>query len=133
MASVNKAILIGHIGEEPTLRYLSGDVAVLSFPLATNEYIFKDGNKIEQTEWHNIVMWRGLAESASKVLKKGKLLYLEGKIRTRSFVDKQNVKRYITEIIPDMFTLLGRRSDFEAEPSHELEEPALSNTNKRPV
>src|SRR3569833_185527 len=112
MSSVNKVILVGHVGEDPSLRYLPGDVAVLSFPLATNDYIMKDGQKIEQTEWHNIVMWRGLAEAASKVLTKGKLVFIEGKIRTRSFVDKQNVKRYTTEIVTDMFTLLGRRNDF---------------------
>ena len=87
MSSVNKVILVGHVGEDPSLRHLSGDVAVLSFPLATNDYIMKDGQKIEQTEWHNIVMWRGLAEAASKVLTKGKLVFIEGKIRTRSFVD----------------------------------------------
>ena len=115
MSGINKAILVGHIGEEPSLRYLPGDVAILSFPLATSDFIYKDGQKVEQTEWHNIVMWRSIAERAAKILKKGKLVYLEGKIRTRSFTDKQEVKRYVTEIIPDMFTLLGRKDDFGAE------------------
>src|SRR3569833_1770981 len=102
---VNKVILNGQVGEDPSLRHLAGDVVVLTFPIASNDYIMKVGQKIDQTEWHNIVMWRGLAEAGSKVVTKGKLVYIEGKIRTRSFVDKRNVKRYTTEIVADMFTL----------------------------
>ena len=113
MSGINKVILIGHLGKDPELRYLKDNVAVISFPLATSEFTIKNGIKTEQTEWHNIVMWRGLAEAANKVLKKGKLIYLEGKCRTRSFDDKDGIKKYTTEIVVDSFTALGRSSDFE--------------------
>src|SRR5690606_32888929 len=81
--------------------------------LATSETYNKDGRKMEQTEWHNIVMWRGLAEVAAKYLFKGKLVYIEGKLRTRTYEDKEGIRRYTTEIVAENFTLLGRRSDFE--------------------
>lgn len=113
MSGINKVILIGHLGKEPDLKYLKENVAVASFPLATSEYFMKDGIKTEQTEWHNIVMWRGLAEAAKKMLKKGRLIYLEGKCRTRSYDDKDGIKKYVTEIVADSFTALGRGSDFE--------------------
>jgi single-strand DNA-binding protein len=113
MSGINKVILIGHIGKEPEFRYLADNVPVLSFPLATSDTFIKDGVQNEQTEWHNIVMWRGLAESAARLLKKGALIYIEGKARTRSFIDKENNKKYSTEIVTDHFTLLGRKSDFE--------------------
>ena len=122
MSGINKVILVGHLGKEPDLRYLPDNVAVVSFPLATSDYIMKDGKKVEETEWHNIVMWRGLAEAAYKVLKKGKLIYLEGKCRTRSFEGKDGVKRYATEIVVETFTLLGRNSDFEDESEDNEEE-----------
>jgi single-strand DNA-binding protein len=112
MSSINKVILVGHLGKNPELRYLPGDVAVVSFPLATTEFIMKDGVRCEQTDWHNIVIWRSLAESAARYLEKGKLIYVEGKCKTRSF-EKDGIKRYTTEIVVDTFTLLGRKSDFE--------------------
>lgn len=115
MSGINKVILIGHLGKDPEFRHLPDKVAVVSFPLATSETIYKDGKKSEQTEWHNIVMWRGIAESAYKVLKKGKLIYIEGKARTRSFEDKNGEKKYTTEIIVENFTVLGRSSDFQNE------------------
>jgi len=115
MSGINKVILVGHLGKDPDLRYLQNNVAVLSFPLATSETIIKNGEKIEQTEWHNIVMWRGLAEAAEKILKKGRLIYMEGKCRTRSFDDKNGLKKYTTEIVAESFTLLGRPGDFEQE------------------
>jgi len=115
MSGINKVILVGHLGKAPDLRYLKDDVAVLSFPLATSETINKDGKKVEITEWHNIVRWRGQAESAAKILKQNSLIYLEGKARTRSFDDKDGVKRYSTEIVVDHFKLLGRKSDFVEE------------------
>ena len=117
MSGINKVILVGHLGKDPELRLLDGNVAVTSFPLATSEAINKSGIKTELTEWHNIVMWRSLAECAVKVLKKGKLVYLEGKLRTRNFEDKAGVKKYVTEIVADNFKLLGRASDFESEPA----------------
>jgi single-strand DNA-binding protein len=115
MSGINKVILVGHLGKDPELRNLEGNVSVVSFPLATTEFVTKNGIKEEQTEWHNIVLWRSLAEAAFKVLKKGKLIYLEGKCHTRSFEDKGGVKRYTTEIITDSFTILGRGSDFDEE------------------
>lgn len=108
-------ILVGHLGKDPEVRHLDGGVTVASFPLATSESYNKDGRKIEQTEWHNIVMWRGLADIASKYLQKGKLVYIEGKLRTRSFEDKEGHKKYTTEVVAENFTMLGRKSDFENE------------------
>lgn len=113
MSGINKVILVGHLGKDPELRHLEGGVKVASFPLATSETYTKDGKKVEQTEWHNIVMWRGLADIAEKFLVKGKLVYIEGKLRTRSWEDKEGHKRYQTEIVADNFTMLGRKSDNE--------------------
>jgi single-strand DNA-binding protein len=115
MSGINKVILVGHLGKDPELRTLDGGVSVTSFPLATSETYNKDGRKVEQTEWHNIVMWRGLADMAAKFLQKGKLVYIEGKLRTRSFEDKDGVKKYTTEVVAENFTMLGRKSDFETE------------------
>ncbi len=107
MSGVNKVILVGHVGKDPEVRYLEGGVAVARLPLATSEtYKNKEGQKTEHTEWHNIVLWRGLAEITEKYVRKGKLLYIEGKIRTRSYGDENN-KKYITEIIADSMTMLG--------------------------
>lgn len=114
MSGINKVILVGHLGKDPEVRHLDGGVSVASFPLATSETYNKDGKKVEQTEWHNIVMWRGLADIASKYLQKGKLVYIEGKLRTRSFEDKEGNKRYTTEVVAENFTMLGRKTDFEA-------------------
>ena len=113
MSGINKVILIGHLGKDPEIRYLEGGVSVASFPLATTETFNKDGRKVEQTEWHNIVLWRSLADVAAKFLQKGKLVYIEGKLRTRSFEDKEGVKKYTTEIVAENFTMLGRKTDFE--------------------
>ena len=113
MSGINKVILVGHLGKDPEVRHLEGNVTVASFPLATSELYNKDGRKVEQTEWHNIVMWRGLAEVAAKYLFKGKLVYIEGKLRTRTYEDKEGIRRYTTEVVAENFTLLGRRSDFE--------------------
>ena len=113
MSGINKVILVGHLGKDPEARTLEGGVSVVSFPLATSETFNKDGRKVEQTEWHNIVMWRGLADVAAKFLHKGKLVYIEGKLRTRSFEDKEGIKKYTTEVVAENFTLLGRKTDFE--------------------
>jgi single-strand DNA-binding protein len=113
MSGINKVILVGHLGKDPEVRHLEGGVTVASFPLATSETFNKDGRKIEQTEWHNIVMWRGLADVASKYLQKGKLVYIEGKLRTRSFEDREGHKKYTTEVVAENFTMLGRKSDFD--------------------
>ena len=116
MSGINKVILVGHLGKDPEVRYLEGGVSVASFPLATTETFNKDGRKVEQTEWHNIVLWRSLADVAAKYLQKGKLVYIEGKLRTRSFEDKEGVKKYTTEIVAENFTMLGRKTDFDTDP-----------------
>ncbi len=109
MSGVNKVILIGNLGKDPEVRSIEGGAKVATFSLATNEvFKGKDGNKVEQTEWHNIVVWRGLAELAEKYLKKGNQIYLEGRIKTRSWDDKEGNKRYITEIVGDNMTFLGK-------------------------
>ena len=110
MAGVNKVILVGNLGKDPEVRYLESGTAVANFPIATSEsYKDKSGNKVEQTEWHNIVMWRGLAEIAEKYLKKGSSIYVEGKLKTRSWDDKEGNKRYTTEIVADNMTMLGSK------------------------
>src|SRR5476651_2432727 len=126
MSGINKVILVGHLGKDPEIRHLDGGVAVTSFPLATSEIFNKDGRKVEQTEWHNIVMWRGLADVAAKYLQKGKLVYIEGKLRTRSFEDKEGIKKYTTEVVAENFTLLGRKTDFE---NDNAPRPSLKHNN----
>ena len=110
--SINKVILVGNVGKDPEVRYLESGVAVANFPFATSEtYRNKSGEKVTTTEWHNIVLWRGLAEVAEKFVKKGSQLYIEGKIRTRAWDDKDGNKRYTTEIVGDNMQMLGKRSD----------------------
>jgi len=110
--SVNKAILVGYVGNDPEVRYLDSGTPVCTFRLATSEvYRNKNGEKVTTTEWHNIVLWRGLAEVAEKYVKKGMQLYIEGRIRTRSWDDKDGNKRYTTEIVADNMQMLGKRSD----------------------
>ncbi len=133
MSSINKVILVGHLGKDPELRYLEGNVSVASFPLATSETFTKDGRKVEQTEWHNIVMWRGLADVAAKFLTKGRLVYIEGKLRTRTYEDKEGVRRYTTEIVAESFNLLGRRSDFESSTSNQGNTTTTSQTREQSV
>ena len=106
---VNKVILIGNLGRDPEVRYLEGGVAVANFPIATSE-TYRDrnsGERITQTEWHNIVLWRGLAEVAEKYLRKGNQVYIEGKLRTRSWDDQNGNTRYTTEVVADNMTMLG--------------------------
>lgn len=110
MAGINKVTLIGNLGKDPELKYFEGNIAKLSFSLATSEtYKDKNGNKTEHTEWHNIILWRTLAETAEKLFKKGMLIYLEGKIQTRQWTDKDGQKKNITEIVGDTFLLLNNR------------------------
>ena len=121
MAGVNKVILVGNLGKDPEVRYLDSGVAVANFSLATTEnYKNKEGERVSQTEWHNVVLWRGLAEVAEKYLKKGSSIYIEGKIRTRKWEDKEGVTRYSTEILGDNMTMLGGK-------------PAAENTNEAPA
>ncbi len=110
--SVNKVILVGHLGGDPESRYTSTGNAVTTFNLATNEsWKNSDGNYEDNTEWHRCVFFGKLAETANEYLKKGQLLYMDGKLRTRSWEDKNSVKRYTTEVVGERFTMLGRRTD----------------------
>lgn len=114
---VNKVILIGNVGADPDVKYLEGGVAVARFSLATSEvYNNKNGERVTQTEWHNIVLWRNLAQIAEKYVHKGMMLYIEGRIRTRSWDDQNGVKRYTTEIYGDNFQMLSRKQDNVAKP-----------------
>ena len=114
MAGVNKVILVGNLGKDPEVRYLDNGVAVANFSLATTEnYKNKAGERVSQTEWHNIVLWRGLAEVAEKYLKKGASVYVEGKIRTKKWEDKDGNTRYNTEILADNMTMLGGKPSQE--------------------
>jgi single-strand DNA-binding protein len=112
MASVNKVILIGNLGKDPELKFTPSGVAMAKFSLATTERIKEaDGNVREQVEWHNIVLWKRLAEIANEYLKKGSPVYIEGRIQTRSWEDKDGQKRYMTEIVGRNIQLLGRRGE----------------------
>ena len=112
MAGVNKVILIGNLGKDPEIKYLEGNIARANFSLATSEFHKdKNGNKVEQTEWHNIVVWRTIAESAEKVLKKGTQIYVEGKLQTRQWIDKDGIKRNITEIVGESFLVLQKKEN----------------------
>ena len=118
MAGVNKVILIGNLGKDPEVRYLDSGVAVANFSLATTEsYKNKEGERVSQTEWHNVVLWRGLAEIAEKYLKKGNSVYIEGKIKNRKWEDKDGNTRYTTEILADNMTMLGKKDAGSSETS----------------
>ena len=115
MSGINKVILIGNLGKDPEVRYLDSGVAVANLSLATSEnYKNKDGERVTQTEWHDVVLWRGLAEVAEKYLKKGSSIYIEGKLRTNKWVDKDENTRYKTEILADKLTMLGKSNSQES-------------------
>ncbi|WP_281511818.1 single-stranded DNA-binding protein [Alistipes finegoldii] len=110
---VNKVILIGNVGIDPEIRTTEGGVKVARIRLATTERLFdRQVNEAkEHTEWHTITLWRGLADVVDKYVRKGTQIYVEGRLRTREWMDKDNNKRYTTEILADVMNLLGRRSD----------------------
>ena len=117
MSGINKVILVGYVGKDPEVKYLEGGVATARFPLATSDtYKNKEGQKVETTEWHNVVVWRGLAEIVEKYVRKGKLIYIEGKIKTRQYGDENN-KKYITEIVADEMKMLGGPRTDNPEPA----------------
>ena len=131
MAGINKVILVGNLGKDPEVRYLEGGTAVANFPIATSE-TFKDrtsGERKTNTEWHNIVVWRGLAEIAEKYLKKGSQIYLEGKLRTRQWQDKDGNSRYTTEIVADNLQMLGRKEDNTSASTPQPTTATVSATN----
>jgi single-strand DNA-binding protein len=112
MRGVNRVMLIGNLGKDPDVQFLEGNIAVAKFPLATTE-TFKDrsGKLISQTEWHTVVLWRGLAELAQKYLHKGSLVYIEGRLRTRSWEDKEGNRKFATEVVGDNLIMLDKRHD----------------------
>lgn len=129
--SLNKVQLIGNVGKDPDVRYLDSGIAVATFPLATTErgYTLANGTQVpERTEWHNIVLWRGLAETAEKYIHKGDKLYIEGKIRSRSYDDQNGIKRYVVEIFGDNMEMLTPRSvqSGQPQPMAPNQQPAVS-------
>ncbi|MFQ5676074.1 MAG: single-stranded DNA-binding protein [bacterium] len=131
--SVNKVILIGNLGQDPELKYTPSGAAVTNFNVATNE-VWKDndGNKQERTEWHRIVLWRKLAEIAGEYLKKGSKVYLEGRLQTRSWEDKDGVKRYTTEVVADSMTMLDAKADAGAGAGAGQSSPPAESTSPPP-
>lgn len=141
MTGVNKVILIGNLGKNPDIVSFPQDkhgdgqnvVKKASFTLATTEYHKnRDGERIEQTEWHTVVCWRGLADIAERILRKGVTVYVEGKLQTRSWEDKEGNKRYITEVVADNFTVIANRPHNEGEQAlperNPLEQILTNNT-----
>jgi single-strand DNA-binding protein len=112
MRGVNRVMLIGNLGKDPDMQFLEGNIGVAKFSLATTE-TFKDrsGKLISQTEWHTVVLWRGLADLAQKYLHKGSLVYIEGRLKTRTWEDKEGNKKFATEIVGDNLIMLEKRSD----------------------
>ena len=139
MAGVNKVILVGRLGKDPEVRHLESGAAVANFTMATTES-YRDRNTGERkdiTDWHNIVLWRGLADVAEKYLKKGNLIYVEGKLKTRSWEDKDGNTRYTTEVVGDNMTMLGGKQgegagdgDFKREAS--MPAPAAATETSTP-
>jgi single-strand DNA-binding protein len=116
--SINKVLLVGNVGKDPVVRYFEKGVAKATFPLATSEtYTNQQGETITSTEWHNIVLWRALAEVAEKTVRKGSQVYIIGKIKTRSYVDKDGNNKYITEILADMLMVLEKKQGQTGYPS----------------
>ncbi|MCX8518644.1 MAG: single-stranded DNA-binding protein [Methylophilaceae bacterium] len=138
MASVNKVILVGNLGRDPEVRYMPNGEAVANFSVATTDnWKDKDGKKQERTEWHNIVMYRRLAEIAGEYLKKGSAVYLEGSLRTRKW-EKDGVTRYSTEVIADNMQMLGGKRDegsssFDAESNRHDKQPPPSQDKSQPT
>ena len=142
--SVNKVILVGNVGKDPETRYIDESTAITKFPLANSEtYKNKSGERVSTTEWHNVVLWRGLAQVAEKYVKKGTQIYIEGRIKTRSYDDADGNRKYITEIVGDQLQLLGRKPDdgsatsagtsqaqASASPADQAQEPSTSQTQE---
>ncbi len=127
MRGVNKVTLVGNLGRDPDIQYIEGDIPVAKFPLATTEMRKeRSGHVVSETEWHTIVLWRGLAELAHKYLHKGSLVYIEGRLRTRSWEDKDKNKRFQTEVVGENLVMLEKRKENE----HYTEENQDSTEDK---
>lgn len=128
MNGVNKVILVGNLGKDPELKNFDNGTKVARFTMATNaRYTSRTGEKVTKTEWHNVVIWRGLAENAERLLRKGSLIYLEGKLRSNSYTDKEGISKYMTEIEVENFTLLNR-TDQDETVTHVEESMANENS-----
>lgn len=118
MSSVNKATLLGRLGSDPSVRYTQANTAVATLSLATSmKYTDKNGEKQENTEWHRVIAWGKLAEICQQYLAKGSQIYLEGYLQTRSWEDKEGIKRYTTEIVMQQMTMLGSKADNDRPPN----------------
>ncbi|MFT7382119.1 MAG: single-strand DNA-binding protein [Roseivirga sp.] len=133
MAGVNKVILVGNLGKDPEVRHLENGRAVANFSLATSEtYKNKQGERVTNTEWHNVVLWSPIAEIAEKFLKKGNQVYIEGKLTTRSWDDQDGNKRYTTEVVGNNLTLLGTKSDGDSSGSSNVSQSSESEVTSIP-
>lgn len=133
--SVNKVVLIGNVGRDPDVKYFDNGSAVANFTLATTErgYTAANGTQIpDRTEWHNIVCWRGLAKVAEQFVRKGSLVYIEGKIRSRTYDDTNGVKRYVVEIYADNMELLSRKREGETGEAGGYTAPQPSSQSAQP-
>ncbi len=133
MAGVNKVILVGNLGADPEIMTLESGVKMARISVATNEvYRDKDGERQEKTEWHRVVLWRNKAELAEKYLSKGRQVYVEGRLRTRQYQDKDGNQRYTTEILGDVINFLGGREGGEQQTQHHSPPPADSPSPETP-
>ena len=131
MAGINKVILVGNLGKDPEVRAVGTDKKVASFSLATTEsYKNKSGERVDQTEWHNIVFWGPIVDVIERYLRKGSQIYVEGKIRTRSYDDKDGIKKYITEIVGETMTMLGTKGSSDSQGSSN---PSSSSSSAAPA
>lgn len=131
MSGVNKVILVGRLGADPEVRTLESGTKVSSIRLATSErYKDRNGNQQEATEWHNVVLWRGLADITEKYLKKGDQVYVEGRIKTRKWTDKDGNDRYSTDIVANEMTMLGGASGGGNAPAANQSQPAQNQVNE---
>ena len=136
MRGVNRVILIGNLGKDPDVQYLEGNIGVAKFSLATTEtYKDRGGKLVSQTEWHTVVLWRGLAELAQKYLHKGSLVYIEGRLRTRSWEDKEGNKKFATEVVGDNLIMLDKRGEAHGYSSgnHHDNLEGISNVDIPPI
>lgn len=128
--SVNKVIIVGNLGTDPEVRTLTSGAKVARLNIATSEsYTNREGQKVTNTEWHKVNVWRGLADIAERYLSKGSSVYVEGKLRTRSYDDKDGVTRYVTEIEGDNMTMLGGRGD-ASQPAAPSSQPSQESSSK---
>ena len=131
---VNKVILLGNVGADPEVKHLDSGSVVANFSLATSEtFKNKDGEKVTNTEWHKVVCWRKLAEIVEQYVTKGQQLYVEGKITTRSWDNKEGVKQYITEVIADKIQMLGSKSDNQSNNNQNNSTPTAQSTPEAPL